>query len=255
MMAVLTDGFYTLSIPFALSLGAPHWGAEIQVVPWPAASPQFQGKHAVQAIYDAGMALAAKPVTRPEYTPKMYAGLFIDNQQVGYLKWHPRQNLVADVPNSTVSLINAVNSTSTGLLAGGDGLAGVQDDSGVIRDPKDSRFTIKYSIWGKHIETVEIFSVFLDAMATAARPDMTTATGAHVNSASISGTAALNVHQVLSPLSWSRLIRTLTLLWEMLARGGKDQEIDFEMWYDGKFIGQGFLMSLALSNTSMVSSE
>ena len=254
MMSVLTDGFYTLSIPFALSLGAPTWGAEIQVVPWPAASPQFQGKHAAQAVYDAGMALAAKPVTRPEYTPRMYAGLFIDNQQVGFLKWQLKQNLVAGVPNSTVSLINAVNSTSTRLLAGGDGLAVVQGVSGVITDPKDSKFTVKYDIWGKHIDIVELFSAFLDAMATAARPDIA-ATGAYVNSVSISGTAALNVHQVMSPLSWSRLIRTLTLLWELLAPRNKDDEIEFEMFYDGRIIGGGFLMSLALSNTSMVSSE
>ena len=254
MLAVLADGFYTLSIPFALSMGAPHWGAETLIVPWPAASPQFQGKHALQAVYDAGMALAAKPFTRPGYTPKMYAGLFIDNQQVGFLKWQPKQSPVAGVPNSTVSLTNAANSTSTRLLANGDGVTGVQDVSGVITDPKDSRFTVKYSFGGKQIDTVEIFSVFLDAMATAPRRDMT-GTGAHVNAVSISGTAALNVHQVLAPLSWLHLMRTLTLLWEVLARGNIDQEVDFEVFYAGKFVGQGWLMSLPLANTSMVSSE
>ena len=250
---MLADGFYTLSIPFALAMGAPHWGAETQIVPWPAASPQFQGKHALQAVYDAGMALAAKPVTRPGFTPKMYAGLFIDNEQVGFLKWQLKQSPVAGVLNSSVSLVDAANSTSTRLLAHGDGMTGVQDESGVMTDPKDPKFSVKYSIWGKHIDVVEIFSVFLDAMATAPRRDMT-ATGAHVNAVSILGTAALNVHQELAPLSWLQLMRTLTLLWEVLARGNRDQEVDFEMFYDGRFVGQGWLMSM-LSNTSTVSSE
>ena len=254
MMSILAEGFYSLNIVFPLQLKAPTYRSDIQVAPWPPASPKFQGKHAIQALYDAGMALAAKPVTRPGYTPTMYAGMFIDNQQVGFLKWKLKQDPVAAVPNSTVSLINTANSTSTELLAHGDGVTGVQDDSGVITDPRDSNFTVKYSTGGKQIDIVEIFSAFLDAMATAARSDITT-TGAHVTSASISGTAALNVHQVLSPLSWTHLIRTLALLWGLLSPGNRDREIDFEMFYDGKFIGQGSLMSLILSNTSMVSSE
>ncbi|KAM0798101.1 hypothetical protein BDR22DRAFT_891619 [Usnea florida] len=252
-MAILTDGFYSLSVAFAIQLESPTYHAAIQVVPWPAPSPRFQGKHAVLAVYIAGMALAAKSVTRPEYTPEMYAGLFIDNQQVGFLKWQLRQDSVSGVPNSTVSLINSVNSTSTRLFARSDGETGVQDLSGVITDHKDPKLTIKYNIFGEHIPIVEISSVFLDAMATAARPDMT-ATDAYVNSLSISATATVNVHQVTSPLSWKHLIRTVTLLWEMLASGGKDHEIDFEMFYDGIQIGEGSLMSSPLSNTGMVSS-
>ena len=157
------------------------------------------------------MALAARPVTTPGYTPRMYAGMFIDNQQVGYLKWQLKEGPVAGVPNSTAGLINTANSTSAQLLARGDAATGVQDLSGVITDPKDSKFTIKYDIGGKHIDEVERFTAFLDAMATAARSDLT-ATGAHVDAVSISGTAALNVHKVLAPLSWLHLIRTLTLL-------------------------------------------
>ena len=254
MISILAEGFYSLTVVFALQLRAPTFGAGIQVAPWPPSSPQFQGKHAIQAVYDAGMALAAKPVTRPGFTPTMYAGMFIDSQQVGFLKWQLKRDPVAAVPNSRVSLINNASSNGTRLLAYGDGVTRVQDTSGVIKDPKDSRFTIKYSIWGKHIDIVEIFSAFLDAMATAARPDMT-ASGAHVNAVSISGTAALNVHEVFSPLSWSRLIRTLALLWILLVPENNGREMDFELFYDGKWIGQGFLMSMVVSNTSTVSSE
>ena len=253
LISYLASAFYSRNVLFHFSRGAPHHRSDIMVSPWPPKSPTFQGRHAIQAIYDAGMALAAKPVTRPGFTPRMYAGMFIDNQQVGFLKWQLKDPEAA-VPNSTVSLINTANSASTRLLARGDAVNGIQDVSGVITDPRDSKFTVKYDIWGKHIDEVEIFTAFLDAIATAARSDMT-ATGAYVNSASISGTAALNVHQVLAPLSWLHLLRTLTLLWELLAAGNRDHEIDFEMFYDGKTIGQGFLVSLALSNTSVVSSE
>ena len=197
--------------------------------------------------------MAAKPVTRPEYVPRMYAGLFIDNRQVGFLKFELKPNPVAGKPNSTVSLINAVNSTSTLLLGHGDGLTRVQDVQGVITDNQDSKFTIKYNFLGQHVDYVEIFSVFLDAIATVARSDVT-GTGAYVNSPSISGTAALNVHETSAPLSWWRLIRTLTLLWELMSGGGHFQEVDFEIFYDGSKIGEGFLMSLAPSKTSMMSS-
>ena len=197
--------------------------------------------------------MAAKPVIRPQYVPSMYAGLFIDNRQVGFLKFRPKQNPVAGTPNSTVGLIDAINSTSTLLLAHGDGLTGIQDDQGVITDELDSKFTIRYSFTRQHIGFVEIFSMFLDAVATAARPDVT-ATGAYVNSPSLSGTAGLNVHETFSPLSWSRLIRTLVLLWELLGGGGHSQEVDFEMFYDGSTIGAGFLLSMPLSKTSMMSS-
>ena len=98
-----------------------------------------------------------------------------------------------------------------------------------------------------------MFSLFLDAMATVARSDMT-ATHAYINSASRSGTAALNVHETNSGLSWSRLMKTLALIWELVYWNGHLHEIDFEMFYDGSTIGEGFLMSLALSKTSMVSS-
>ena len=236
-----------------MSSGASDAKAKIQVIPWPQPSPQFQGKHVIQAIYDAGMALAAKPITRLGYAPRMYAGLFLENRQVGFLKWQPKQNSVADAPSSSsTSLINAVNSTSTLLLAHGDGLTEVQESSGVIVDPRDSKFKIKCKFFEEDIYSTEVFSAFLDAMATAVRSDMTVP-GAYVNSPSISGTAALNVHEVISPLSWSRLIRTLTLLWEELLRH-ISTDVDFEMFYDESKIGEGFLMSLARSKTSMVSS-
>ena len=254
MMAILTDGFYSLSFPHGVQVGSPTYRAAIEVAPWPAASPQFQGRHAVQAVYVAGMALAAKPVTRPWYTPQMYAGLFIDNQQVGFLKWALKQDSVVGIPNRTLRLINTSNSTNTLLLAHDNGEAEFQDLSGVITDRKDPKFTIKYNIFGERIPIAEIFSVFLDAMATAARPDMD-ATAAYVKSFSISATATVAVHQTTSPLSWLRLIRTITLLWEMMAPGGKDHEMEFEMFYDGTQIGRGSLMSLPLSNTGMVSSE
>ena len=248
MMLYVAETLYSTPIPAWVAQSDYDDASEVRVVPWPHSSPQFQGKHVIQAIYDAGMAMAAKFVVKQHYVPSMYAGLFINNRQVGFLKFQLIQT--AGTPNSTVSLINAVDSTSTLLLGHGDGLTGIQDEHGEITDKEDSNFTIKYNKLGQRIEYMEIFSLFLSAMATAARSDMT-ATDAYINSASRLGTAALNVHETNSGLSWSRLMRTLALIWEADYYTG---DLDFEIFYNGSSIGEGFVMSMARSKTSMVSS-
>lgn len=243
---------YSLSMILDITMTAPFYGEELRINMWPERTRLFQVKYGVRAIYEAGIALAAKPITRRGYVPRLYAGLFLQNRQIGFMKWQHKQRTVAGAANGTVDLVDVVNSTSTLQLMHVDGPTSLQVDKGDIVDPKDSKFKITYEVCDKDAHLPETFSAFLDAMATAATYDEF-ATGAFVNAVSVSGDIALNVHgsDVDSSFSWRRLVRTLTLLWENVVMDHKFNELDFEVFYAGRKIGEGFIMNMTLPRTSM----
>lgn len=111
MMAWLAPSAYsdTIDGPARVS----DYVEELSNRPWPPSSKgRLQIKHLVQAIYEAGFALAAKPITVRGTVPRLHAGLFLDGQQIGFMKWQHKRNPVAGGANSTVSLIDAANSTA-----------------------------------------------------------------------------------------------------------------------------------------------
>lgn len=73
---------------------------------------RFLVKHASHAVYEAGDAITAKPITTKGFIPRMYTGFFLENQQLGYMKWQHKRPSLAGEANSTVSLKKSVNSTS-----------------------------------------------------------------------------------------------------------------------------------------------
>ncbi|CAF9926346.1 MAG: hypothetical protein ALECFALPRED_003423 [Alectoria fallacina] len=197
-----------------VTITAPFYVEELCLNMWPERTLRFQVKHAVQVIYEAVTALAAKPIIRRGYVPRLYAGLFLQNRQIGFMKWQHRQNVVAGAANGTVDLVNVVNSTSTLQLMHVDGPTSLQVDTGDIVDPKDSKFKITYEVCDKDAHLPETFTAFLDAMVTAATYD-DTATGVFINALSVSGDVALNVHgaAVGSSLNWAQLVRTTGPSW------------------------------------------
>ncbi|CAD6568597.1 MAG: hypothetical protein ASARMPRED_001872 [Alectoria sarmentosa] len=243
---------YSYPLIVDVTMTTPFYVEELRLDMWPERTTRFQMKHAVQAIYEAGIALAVKPITRRGYVPRLYAGLFLQNRQIGFMKWQHKQRAVAGATNGTVDLVDVVNSTSTLQLMHVDGPTSLQVDMGDIVDPRDSQFKITYEVCDKDAHLPETFSAFLDAIATAATYDEF-ATGAFVNAASVSGDIALNVHgsDVDSSLSWRRLVRTLTLLWENIIMDHNFKELDFEIFYAGRKIGEGFIMNLTAPRTSM----
>ena len=240
-------------LPYSMILGnirmsGPGDSSQVVISPWPEIAGQLQIKHAVQALYEAGNAVAVIPETRQNYVPRLYAGLFFENRQIGFMKWQPIPTSIAGEANNTLSPIDAATSTSALRLFHIDKPTGLRDDTGVLVDKNDSRFKVKYMLFDRPASLRETFTAFLDAMAIAA-PKEATKAGAFVNAVSVSGVVALNMHGTgyHSLLSWKLIVRTLLLLWE---HGDFANEIDFEMAYDGIRIGEGFILNMPASRTS-----
>lgn len=227
--------------------------SQVVISPWPEIAGQLQIKHAAQVLYEAGNAVAVIPETRQNYVPRLYAGLFFENRQIGFMKWQPIPTSIAGKANNALSPINATASTSALRLFHTDKPTGLRDDTGVLVDKNDSRFKVKYMLFDRPTSLRETFTAFLDAMAIAA-PNEATDAGAFVNAVSVSGVVALNMHGTgyHSLLSWKLIVRTLLLLWE---HGDFANEIDFEMAYDGIRIGEGFILNMPASRTSVASSR
>lgn len=213
---------------------------QVIIKPWPSGSPsRLLIKHGVVALYEAGSALAAQPETRRGYVPRLYAGLFLRGQQIGYLKWF----------SHSLSLENASSSTGTLQPLHRDKPTGIGDYSGTIVDPVDRRLKVVWRLGDKSVDLRDIFSVFVEAMATAA-PNDASAFGAIVNAVGVSVDVVLNVHGTSNPstLRWSALTTSLALIWSrVIAQRQSHMELDFEMYYDETMIGRGFIVNLTHS--------
>lgn len=252
-MAVLAEWPYSKPILGNVRMSDPEDIAEVLIRPWPETARQLQAKHAVQAIYEAGSAVAVIPMTTQQYVPKLYAGLFLESRQIGFMKWHPKPTSMAGDANNTFNAMNATTSTTVLDLVRGDESTGLRDNTGTLVDKHDSKFMVTYKLSDRPAYYRETFTAVLDAMVIAA-PNEATHTGAFVNYVSVSGDVTLNVHGTRTPslLSWKLMVRTFVLLWE---DGDCGNEVDFEMLYDGIKIGEGFILNLTASRTNMVSSR
>ncbi len=226
-------------------------------------------KHVVQAIYEAGNALAAIPSTN--YVSRLYAGLFLQNRPIGLMKWQHERRGVAGEANSSVGLSTYINSTDslsvpndvnlTNSLRLEDGFepAGVEGGgpgtTGTIPSPRDSRYVITYHILEQTVHLAQIFTAFLDAFAEAA-PNDYEAVGAFVNGVSVSGEIAVNMHGTTTPsrLTWLKLIETFGSLYSKVIRNHNYYELDWELSYEGVKIGEGFLFNTTIPRNNLASS-
>ena len=222
-------------------------------------------KHVIQAIYEAGNALAAIPITRAGHVPRLYAGLFLQNRPIGLMKWQHERRGVAGEANSSVGLSTYINSTDslgvlhdvnlTNALRLEDGLepAGVggggRGSTGTIPFPRDSRYVLTYHILEQDVHLAQTFTAFLDAFAEAA-PNDYEAVGAFVNGVGVSGDIAVNMHGTTIPsrLTWWKLIETFGTLWSKVIRNYNYYDLDWELSYEGVKIGEGFLFNISSNN-------
>lgn len=223
-------------------------------------------KHVVQAIYEAGNALAAVPSSRLGYVPRLYAGLFLQNRLIGLMRWQHERGGVAGEANSSVGLSIHVNSTNSSkalydvnlrnALQLEDGFepvgVGGRGSTGTIPLPRDSRYEITYHILEQDVHLTQTFTAFLDAFAEAA-PNDRDAVGAFVNGVSVSGEIAVNMHGTTIPsrLTWMKLVETFGILWRQVVRGQNYYELDWELSYDGVKIGEGFLLNITLPRNNL----
>ncbi|KAL8650325.1 MAG: hypothetical protein Q9210_003888 [Variospora velana] len=232
----------------------------IDISPWPRGVRGLQVKHCVQALYDTGFALARKPLTRSGYVPKVYAGLFLRDRQIGYMKWlsaPPREMNGGGgsrsnsklIHNSTVALIRSDASNQTGLQA-------VGETTGTIVDPTDPRLAIRYTIFGQPIPLPDTWTAILNALATAA-PHSVHETGAAVDAAGVSGETILHVQETGTPpfLNWGTLINAVRLIWKTIVDNHWYQAWDFDLTYDGATVGEGYIWNLRTTRASRKSSQ
>ena len=214
-------------------------------------------KHAVLGLYQAGNSLAEAPVVAEPFLPRLYGGLFLLNQQIGYIKCRADERVEGEV-NGTLGIVNATYQTVALEIGPDNGpRRKLTDDSGSFVDPIDSRFSYSYQLNDRTLDLRDIFSVFLTAMATAA-PYHGDAFGAVINEASVSGNIALNLHGAprSSALPWACVSRLLGLVWiPVIVRDKKYAEMDFQIYFQGRMIGQGFMMNLHPPQASVVSSS
>ena len=238
--------------------GPRNYQAILELQAWPdPSSGLLLVKHAVVGLFEAGSSLAWAPAVADPFLPRLFSGLFLHNQQIGYIKCLGRPQSLQGEVNSTLSIVNAINSTVSLEIRPDDGpRTNLTDDSGSFVDPIYSSFTYRYQLKDRTIDLRDIFSVFLNAMATAA-PHHIDHSGAVINVASVSGDVALNLHATptSSALPWLCVSRLLGLVWiPVVAKARKYVEMDFQIYFEGRIIGEGFMMSLHPSQASVASS-
>ena len=170
------------------------FGEMLVISPWPQGSSSLLVKHAVVALYKAGTALAEIAIKKRGFVPRLYAGLFLQNQQIGYLKWMHNSSSLGSEVNSSLSLIDASNSTAALQVAhSNQPTGGLIKGSRKIKYPDDSKFVATYELGDRQAALPGIFSALLEAFADAAAHD-NSAVGAYVNGISMAGNVAVNVH-------------------------------------------------------------
>lgn len=230
--------------------------ATLELQAWPdPSSGLLLVKHAVVGLLKAGDSLAWAPAVADPFLPRLFGGLFLHNQQIGYIKCLERSASLEGEVNSTLSIVNAKNSTvPLELRPDGGPQANLTDDSGSFVDPIFGRFTYRYQLKDRTLNLRSVFSVFLDAMATAAAHAIDHS-GAVINAASVSADVALNLHGIGSlALPWLCVSRLLGLVWiPVVVEARKYVEMDFQIFYERRLIGEGFMMSLHPPQTSVAS--
>lgn len=261
--AIKTMAFLAV-VPWSSHLPSSHMDGpdskvELIIAPWPdSSSRRLLVQHGVVGLYQAGYALAKIPVPANGLLPRLYSGLFLQNKQIGYLKFVPMSQLPESEVNSTSSRKNTGNSTSALQFRFDDGPWSIKDQSGTIVDPLDSSYRYNYQLGNVRVDIQESFSVFLEAMATAASHDFDE-TDAVINAVSVSGDIALNLHGSSPshslPFPWGAVPRVLNLLWtNVIEEGGHFVEMDFQLVSDGETFGEGFMMNTHPARASLTSS-
>ena len=96
-------------------------------------------KHAVQGLYEAGVAVAERSLEARGMVPKLHPGLFLQGQIIGNLKIKLRSRRLDNTnTKSTVDLTGSSSNNTNGGLQGNGLNASNAASSGTYIDPVDS---------------------------------------------------------------------------------------------------------------------
>lgn len=222
----------------------------------PSLVPWIENKHLVWAVYQTGLEIAQRGSGQHS---ELYAAIILRTRQLGFISYEKIRPRLAKYSNGTLILDGShwASNTST------DGSrqrttphipsssSTVTANHGRVTDQKDKKLKIEYEFDGVKISPAQIFSAYLDALAIAA-PHDSDEIGASIASWSADRRMSIIVRRNVSYLNftWGQLIRALWTIWrQVIARydspvgdRARWEGMSFLIEYDGKFIGEGFLV-------------
>ena len=212
----------------------------------------LQYKHGIQAVYQAGKALAQIPVTTPNRVPRVFARLYLRNQLIGLMQWRHRDSQETGHANATLSL-SGTNSTDVVQPMPVDKRA---PPFHTIIDTTDNRYVVIYQETGQLVPLSESFSMILEAIATAAQKPQDAFANA-AGGVGVGGNFAVNMHRTrgLNTLTWSDIMRTFFLLWSVLGEGQLTKTCTFQLFFDGPELAKGDISSTTVGGSMLVSTS
>lgn len=204
----------------------------------------LKGKHAVQAVYEAGIEMAKKPISTEDLVPRMFATLELDRRPIGFMKWQHETirgatNTSGIIGHDTVDIARLEGATTSSLQ-----ISRRADESGLIPFPRFPSLKVRWETFGEMFHIRESYSCFLGALADAATHGVFE-TDAYVNAVSLSGNVGLNMHAMkdnndIDPLAWGQLMQTLWLVWHHVVLL-HFKSINFSLEHNGVRMAAGFL--------------
>lgn len=230
----------------------PEYHEELLISPWPRDNLHLQAKHCIAAIDEAGFAFARRPIQTSGKVPKLYAGLFLHNRQVGWLKWQhkPQSNMISTA--GSTDLGNTIHQLADGSNAA------VQTISKRTRAGHwhFGQYVIKYIILDQALEFTDIFTTFLDALSVVAKHDFSEKAGT-VHGTGYSGNVHLKMQASSQPsaLTYQRLAITLGNVFQQIVAWHAYQEWFWELFDQDQKLGEGYIREPSRSGIPKVVQE
>ena len=198
--------------------------------------PSLQPGHVILATYRTVEAMYSR---RPGFFTSLTT-IMLSGQEIGctgILSECPVSGSCDSTTFDSPSTVHphVLNSTSTS----------VADDSGVIVDPEDPRFSIHWEVDGRSVPAQEWLSSVMDGLAAVALHE-SDAKCAFITGVSFSGNTAFHVGEE-SPetLLCGQISKAFAYLYLVTLKSRKFMEIDFKLKYDAATIGTGYVLRIS----------
>lgn len=235
---------WTSTLSLSLEVSGYDASTELILNPFPPrGESRLQVRYAVLGLYRAGLAIA-----QGNKFYELDAALYVGDEEVGWLEFRPKDRAVlenvVDVDYSPALNASIANDTTTAMVM-------VMADSGTVWDPDDRSFALTFRWDGVRIKAQDIFTTFLDGLATAAEHNNTDPDAYIPAARSASGDTVLSTWTLgeggNAEMTWARLKRALIMMWDLLIVGQRGRKTRFEglsfgLEYEGKAIGAGRML-------------
>ncbi|KAF6219722.1 hypothetical protein HO133_003547 [Letharia lupina] len=218
--------------------------------------PPLQIKYLVWGLYQTGLQIGRGKHAR------LQADMVLQGRPLGFFTYDTRRYEtklpgLSGYPTNSTLLLNGDNPVNYTSIAASSQKSDLQlspssiltVDHGTAFDPDDTKLKIYYEFDGVKISSSQIFTAYLDALATAAVHGHDE-TDAAIIAYSEDRHTSINVRRDISCTSftWGILIRALFTVWEYgtlgyaTLRDKRWEGLSFTIDYDGKPAGEGLIL-------------